>query len=189
VTADPSEITALLVRIADGDPDGLDRLMPLVYDQLRRMAASQLRRERAEHTLNPTSLVHEAFLRLVQTTPLTAQGRAHFFGIAASAMRRILVEHARKRHAQKRSQHQQSTLDTNAESIAGASSAEILDVDEALARLALLSARQAQVVELRYFGGLSLDEIADVRGVSLATVKRDWVLARAWLQRELSADS
>lgn len=182
----PSEVTEILHRIADGETDGLDRLMPLVYAELRQLAASQLRRERPDHTLSPTSLVHEAFLRLTGHSPVSWVGRSHFFRVAAQAMRRILVDHARRRVSQKRSRQHQVTLDEEISASHAPSSEEVLGVDEALERLAMLDARQARVVELRYFVGLSIEETAEVLGVSIATVKRDWMVARAWLQRELS---
>jgi RNA polymerase sigma factor (TIGR02999 family) len=187
--AEPTEVTALLSRIAAGDPEGMDRLIPLVYGELRQLAAGQLRNERPDHTLSPTSLVHEAFLRLTGNAPTAWEGRSHFFGVAAQAMRRILVDHARRRTALKRGRQHQATLDEAVEAGAVASSEEVLGVDEALERLAALDPRQARVVELRYFVGLSIEETADVLGISPATVKRDWMVARAWLQRDLSSDS
>ena len=164
----------------------MQRLIPLVYGELRQLAARQLRDERPDHTLSPTSLVHEAFLKLTGNTPVSWESRSHFFGVAAQAMRRILVDHARRRTAQKRGRQHQITLDTAAQDALPTSSDDILGVDEALERLALLDARQARVVELRYFVGLSIEETAEVIGTSIATVKRDWMVARAWLQRELS---
>jgi RNA polymerase sigma factor (TIGR02999 family) len=163
----------------------MERLIPMVYDELRVLAASQLRRERGEHTLSPTALVHEAFFRLVDQRSVSWQGRSHFFGVAAQAMRRILVDHARKRRAAKRSRHQQVTLDSDAGNAADADSEELLGVDEALERLATQDPRQAQLVELRYFAGFSIEEVAELMQISPATVKREWAFARAWLQREL----
>ena len=182
----PSEVTEILHRMADGDAGGLDRLMPLVYAELRQLAARQLRNERPDHTLSPTSLVHEAFLRLTGHAPVSFEGRSHFFRVAAQSMRRILVDHARRRTAQKRGRQHLITLDAAMEQSLATSSQDILGVDEALERLAMLDARQARVVELRYFVGLSIEETAAVIGASIATVKRDWMVARAWLQRELS---
>ena len=187
MSSQPSEVTEILQRMADGDATGLDRLMPLVYAELRQLAASQLRRERPDHTLSPTSLVHEAFLRLTGHAPVNWEGRSHFFRVAAQAMRRILVDHARRRVSQKRSRQHQVTLDEDIGASQLPSSDDVLGVDEALERLAMLDDRQARVVELRYFVGLSIDETAEVLGVSIATVKRDWMVARAWLQRELTA--
>lgn len=182
-----SDVTRLLLDLSSGEPDAMARLMPLVYDELRRLAASQLRRERGDHTLAPTDLVNEAYLRLVDQRSISWQGRAHFFGIAAQAMRRILVDHARRRGAKKRSRQQQVTLEPEAPFAAPAASDEIVAIDEALGRLAAFDERQARLVELRYFAGFSIEQTAEVLGVSPATVKRDWALARAWLQRELSA--
>lgn len=167
----------------------MQRLIPLVYAELRQLAARQLRDERPDHTLSPTSLVHEAFLRLTGHAPVSWESRSHFFRVAAQAMRRILVDHARRRTAQKRSRQNQVTLDAEIEESLPTSSQDILGVDEALERLALLDPRQARIVELRYFVGLSIAETAEVIGASVATVKRDWMVARAWLQRELSPDS
>lgn len=181
----PSEVTALLLRIADGDAAGMERLLPLVYDELHRLAAGQLRRERPDHTLSPTALVHEAYLRLTGGAPVDWRGRGHFFGVAAQAMRRILVDHARRRSRQKRSGQLAVTLEPELDHVADASSEEVLAVDEALERLAELDARQARVVELRYFVGLSIEETAAALDISPATVKRDWTIARAWLHREL----
>jgi len=185
----PSDVTKLLRAASHGDAAALDQLIPVVYDELKRLAASQLRNERPDHTLSPTGLVHEAFFRIVDQRVVGWDGRAHFFGIAAQAMRRILVDHARRRNAHKRGQHLQVTLPDEAAVGAPAPSEEVVAVDEALQRLALLDPRQAKLVELRYFVGLSIEETAEVLGVSAATVKRDWALARAWLQRELGPAS
>jgi RNA polymerase sigma factor (TIGR02999 family) len=163
----------------------VDRLFPLVYDELRQLAAAQLRSERPDHTLGATALVHEAYLRLLGGVESFAN-RAHFFGIAARAMRRILVEHARRRNAHKRSQRFQVTLDTDFERAAAAPSDEVLAVDESLSRLAARDPRAAQVVECRYFAGFSIEETADALGISPATVKREWTMARAWLFRDLT---
>lgn len=183
-----SDVTRLLASLAHGDAHALEALMPVVYDELKRLAASQLRRERGDHTLGATALVHEAFLRLVDQRTVDWQGRAHFFGIAAQAMRRILVDHARRRTAGKRSRQQQITLDTAVPVAADLEADEVLAVHEALERLGALDARQAQLVELRYFAGFTIEEAAGLLGISPATAKRDWALARAWLQRELAPD-
>ena len=180
-----SEVTQLLTLVSDGEPDALDRLLPLVYDELKVLAASHLRRERGDHTLSPTELVHEVFLRMVGQHSVNWVGRAHFFGIAAQAMRRILVDHARRRTARKRGRQHQVTLDTDADVPDDLSSDEVMAVDEALAQLAELDPRQAKLIELRYFAGFSIEETAAVLGISTATVKRDWALARAWLQHRL----
>lgn len=186
MTPSESDVTRLLHAASQGHPEALSDLMPLVYDELKRLAASQLRRERDDHTLGATALVHEAFLRLVGDQPPAWAGRSHFFGVASLAMRRILVEHARHRNAKKRSRQHQVTLDSRFELADAAPSEEVVAVDEALERLTALSPRQAKVVELRYFVGLSVEETAAVLDLSPATVKRDWTVARAWLQRELA---
>jgi len=184
-----TDVTTLLGALASGEPGAMDRLLPAIYEELKRLAGVQLRRERDDHTLGATALVHEAFLRLVGQRAVNWQGRAHFFGIAAQSMRRILVDHARQRASQKRSRDQQVTLD-DAVSIAGDSdSDEILAVHEALDKLALLDARQARLVEMRYFAGFTVDESADLLGISPATAHRDWSVAKAWLQRELARDT
>jgi len=180
-----SDVTRLLIELSSGQLGAMDRLIPLVYDELKVLAASQLRRERGEHTLGPTALVHEAFFRLVDQRNVSWQGKSHFFGVAAQAMRRILVDHARRRTAGKRGQQLQVTLESDAASAGEAASEEVLAVDQALERLAALDPRQAQLVELRYFGGFSIEETAELMEISPATVKRDWAFARAWLQREL----
>jgi RNA polymerase sigma-70 factor, ECF subfamily len=187
--APDADVTTLLAALAQGEPRAMDRLLPTIYDELKRLAAAQLRRERGEHTLGATALVHEAYLRLVDQRSVNWQGRAHFFGIAAQSMRRILVDHARRRSANKRAREHQVTLDTAVAVAADSDSDEILSVHEALERLALLDPRQAQLVELRYFAGFTIEESAELLGISTATASRDWAVARAWLQRELSADA
>lgn len=184
-----SEVTTLLVALAHGEPEALERLLPAIYDELKRLASAQLRRERGEHTLGATALVHEAYLRLVDQRSVNWQGRAHFFGIAAQSMRRILVDHARRRSAGKRSRDHQVTLDTAVAIAADSNTDEILAVHEALERLAEFDPRQAQLVELRYFAGFTIEEAADLLGISTATASRDWAVARAWLQRELAPDA
>jgi RNA polymerase sigma factor (TIGR02999 family) len=161
--------------------------MPLVYEELRHIARRQMRRQRAGHTLQTTALIHEAYVRLVGESDVHWQNRAHFFGVAAKAMRHILVDHARSRHAAKRGgAAQRVTLDEAA--VISAQPAELVALDDALRSLAGLDPRKGQVVELKYFGGLTVDEIAKVLRVSPETVARDWRLARAWLLRELSKD-
>jgi RNA polymerase sigma factor (TIGR02999 family) len=182
----PSDVTRLLTDLSRGESGALERLMPLVYDELRVLAASQLRRERGEHTLGPTALVHEAFFRLADQRSVSWQGRAHFFGVAAQAMRRILVDHARRRSAGKRGRQHQVTLESDAAEARDAPSEEVLAVDAALERLAMVDPRQSSLVELRYFAGFTIEETAELLGISLATAKRDWAFARAWLQRELT---
>jgi RNA polymerase sigma factor (TIGR02999 family) len=181
---EPREVTALLKDWSGGDRQALERLMPLVYGELRKLAASYLRAERPDHTLQPTALVHEAYLRLVDQRSVSWANRAHFFGIAAQLMRRILVDHARKRHAAKRAALYRVTA-TPAASPSGDRDPELLSLDAALSELAKLDERQARIVELRFFAGLTVEETAEVTGVSPATVKREWRTARAWLRREM----
>ena len=175
------EVTQLLVRLTDGDGEVLDELLPLVYAELRRLASSYLRRERQDHTLQPTALVHEAYLRMIDQTQAHWQNRAHFFGVAAQMMRRILIDHARAQQADKRGgEFQKLSLDENID-VSGARADELVALDEALERLAELDAQKSRIVELRFFGGLSVEETAEVLGVSAPTVKRQWRMAKAWL--------
>ncbi|HET7599041.1 MAG TPA: sigma-70 family RNA polymerase sigma factor [Gemmatimonadales bacterium] len=186
---DPGEVTRLLTALSEGDRSALDRLAPIVYARLRRMAHRQLDGERTGITLATTDLVHEAYLKLVRLDRLRWRDRAHFFAVAAGAMRRILVDHAAQRNAQKRGGGRHTLpLDDNlaALPVAAARPEEVLALDEALARLAEVSPRQSQVVECRYFAGMSIEETAEALRVAPATVKRDWTVARAWLHRELS---
>lgn len=187
--SDPSsgEVTELLLAAQAGSSDAVDRLMPVVYAELKSLAASYLRSERADHTLQTTGLVHEAYLKLVDQRRTTWQNRAHFFGIAAQAMRRILVDHARRRRARKRDHGLAVTLDDDLPGVV-TNTDEVIAVDEALARLAELDPRQARIVELRYFAGMNIEQTAEALEISPATVKRDWMSAKAWLQRELSGD-
>jgi RNA polymerase sigma factor (TIGR02999 family) len=183
------EVTALLKEWSAGDRGALERLMPLVYGELRQLAASHLRSERGDHTLQPTALVHEAYLRLIGQRSVTWANRAHFFGIAAQMMRRVLVDHARRRLAAKRSP---GTLYVDlGEEVAAAPdrAPELLALDRALTELERLDPRQARVVELRFFAGLSVEETAEVAGVSTATVKREWRTARAFLRHEIGLDA
>jgi RNA polymerase sigma factor (TIGR02999 family) len=184
-----SRVTALLDRARRGHEDALAELLPLVYQELRRVAASYLRRERPGQTLQATALVHEAYLRLLREQHVSWENRAHFCAIAANSMRQILVERARARNAAKRGGHfHRITLD---DTIAGAEAAgvDVEALDEALARLAAIDPQQARLVELRYFGGLTIEETAGVLDVSPATVKRSWTVAKAWLRKELDARS
>ena len=182
----PEGITQLLIDWGKGDQAALERLMPLVYSELRRLASNYLRRERAEHTLQPTALVNEAYLKLVDQRNARWQNRAHFFGIAAQLMRRILVDHARQRQAVKRGGVDQQRLSiTSAEAVVKQPEIDILALNEALDELAELDPQQSRIVELKFFGGLSIEETAEVLGISHATVERDWKLARAWLRRQL----
>jgi RNA polymerase sigma-70 factor, ECF subfamily len=181
VNSSQQEVTRLLIRLMDGERAVLDDLLPLVYAELRRLAAGYLRHERPGHTLQPTALVHEAYLRLVDQTQVQWQNRAHFFGVAAQMMRRILVDHARSQQAEKRGGDiQKLALDENID-VSGERAAELIALDEALARLAELDPQKSRIVELRFFGGLSVEETAEVLGVSAPTVKRQWRMAKAWL--------
>jgi RNA polymerase sigma factor (TIGR02999 family) len=178
----------LLSRATAGDSKAASRLMPLVYDELRRLAASYLRRERPGQTLQATALVNEAYIRLIAERAHNWQNRTHFLAIAALSMRQILVQRARRRHAAKRGgDPQRITLDEHLLAAdADAGGVDVLALDAALERLASLDLRQAKVVELRYFGGLTVEETAEALSISPATVKRHWTLARAWLRRELT---
>jgi RNA polymerase sigma factor (TIGR02999 family) len=180
------DLTHLLIQWSKGDSAALDALVPLVYDELRRLAQLYLSREKPGHTLSSTALVHEAYLRLVKQKDVTWQNRAHFFGVAARMMRRILVDHARRRGYAKRGGGA-LTLSLD-ETIAPAPEREmdLVALDDALETLAKLDERQSRMVELRFFGGLSIEETSEVLGVSAPTVKREWASARAWLYREIS---
>jgi RNA polymerase sigma factor (TIGR02999 family) len=178
-------VTQLLIELSNGDRQAVDLLLPVIYDEMRKLAANYLRRERPDHTLQPTALVHEAYLRLVDQTRVNWQNRNHFFGVAAQIMRRLLVDHARKHNAEKRGQDfQKLSLDENIDR-AVERSAELIALDDALKALAAMDEQKARMVELRYFGGLSIEETADVLGVTATTVKRHWRLARAWLYGEM----
>jgi RNA polymerase sigma factor (TIGR02999 family) len=180
-------VTALLRAWSGGDPAAGEHLLPLVYAQLRRRAAHYLRRERRNHTLEPTALVHETYLRLVDQRQVTWQNRAHFFGIAAEMMRRILVDHARGHGAAKRGGTWcQVPFDENV-ATSEPRCVDLVTVDTAVGELGRFDARQARVVELRFFGGLSVEETAEVMQLSPATVKREWTMARAWLHRRLAS--
>jgi len=181
------EVTGLLAELKLGNKDALERLMPLVYRELRRVAGHQMRDERLGHTLQPTALVHEAFLRLVDQSRADWQNRAQFLGVAAQLMRRLLVDHARKRHAAKRGIPVTLNEDIFQRSPGAGQTEEILAVDEVLDRLSELDSRQARVVELRYFGGLSVEETAEALGIAARTVKLDWAMAKGWMQTQLSS--
>lgn len=187
-TPSPSEVTQTFLRWRQGDPNALNALLPLVYEEMRRLAGSYLRSESAGHTLQPTALAHEAYMRLLDQRQVSWQNRAHFMGLAAQAMRRILVDHARRRGAQKRGGDAVHVALEDADVAAEMPEALGVPVEalnDALDRLAALDERQARVVELRFFTGLSIEETAEVLAISPATIKRDWTLARAWLHREL----
>ena len=183
----PSGVTELLRRWNSGDREAMDRLMPIVYDELRRLAAGYLKGERPGHTLQPTALVHEAYLRLVRQDRVEWQNRAHFFGIAASMMRRVLVDHARLRQAEKRDAGGFRLTLQLGEAFEAARDPELIELDQALGRLERLDADQARVVELRFFGGLTVEETAVVLGISTATVKREWRTAKAFLRDEMAS--
>jgi RNA polymerase sigma factor (TIGR02999 family) len=178
-------VTALLGEWSRGNHDALNHLLPLVYAELRRVAARQLRSERPNHTLQPTALVHEAYLRLVDQRQVDWQGRAHFFGVAAQVMRRILVDHARRHTAGKRGEGAPRVSLDEAREVAASSDLPLLAFDDALHRLQQVDADLARIVELRAFGGLTIDEAARVLNVSPSTAKREWRTAKAWLHREL----
>ena len=179
-------ITQLLIDWGKGDQAALEKLMPLVYSELRRLASNYLRRERAEHTLQPTALVNEAYLKLVDQRNAKWQNRAHFFGISAQLMRRILVDHARQRQAVKRGGVEQQRLSiTSAQAVMRQPETDLLALNEALEELTKMDPLHGRIVELKFFGGLSIEETAEVLGISHATVERDWKLARAWLRRQL----
>jgi RNA polymerase sigma factor (TIGR02999 family) len=182
------DITRALQEHSEGGEAALDRVLPLIYEELRAVAKRELRRERPDHTLTPTGLVHEAYLKLVRLERITWESRAHFFGACAQEMRRILISWARKRQADRRGGGAEHVPIENACVAAMTRPTELLALDDALTRLAVLDPRQARVVECRFFAGMDVEETAAVIGISTATVKRDWVAARAWLNRELSAD-
>jgi len=178
-------VTQLLMKWGEGDQSALDKLMLLVYDELRRVASNYLRRERQNHTLQPTALVNEAYMKLVDQKAHW-QNPAQFYGVAAQLMRRILVDHARQHQAAKRGgTHQQRLSITSARAVADAPAVDLLAVHEALEELKQFDPQQERIVELRFFGGLSIDETAEVLGVGHATVERDWKMARAWLRKKL----
>ncbi|HYV40572.1 MAG TPA: sigma-70 family RNA polymerase sigma factor [Thermoanaerobaculia bacterium] len=182
----PGEVTRLLVAWSRGDAKALEDLIPLVYDELRRLAERHLSREAPGHTLQPTAVVHEAYLRLVDQKRVTWKNRGHFFAVAAQTMRRLLVDHARRRDAEKRGGTQTRVPLEEAVRSTPPRDADVIALDRALEKLAALDATQARVVELRYFGGLTLDETADVLGTSPSSIGRAFRLAKAWLYRELS---
>jgi RNA polymerase sigma factor (TIGR02999 family) len=188
MAAPSGEITQLLVRLKAGDESVSQQLVTLVYDELRRLAAACMRLERVDHTLQPTALVHEAWLRLVEQREWNLETRAHFFGMAGMLMRRILVDHARASGAQKRGGDQVTVSLENAVAVAVEHPTQLLDVHRALERLDRLDKRRARIAEMRFFGGLSIDEIAEMSGVAPRTIDRQWRAARAWLSRELSSN-
>jgi len=183
-----ANITELLAGYGRGDKEALDRLMPIVYDELRRQAARYLKREQPGHTLQTTALIHEAYVRLVDQRHVQWQNRAHFFGIAAQLMRRILVDHARSKKRAKRGGSDVRVSLGEANVAARGRDLDVVALDEALSRLGKIDEQQSRVVELRFFSGLSVEETAEVMGISRSTVKRDWSMAKAWLHRELSGE-
>jgi RNA polymerase sigma-70 factor, ECF subfamily len=183
---DPAGITALLQQIKQGDAAAESELMPLIYNQLRAIARNQMGRERPDHSLQATILVHDAFLQLVGNSQIDWNDRAHFFALASRAMRRMLIDHARAAHAQKRPGARQKVELESALVFVEGQATDLLALDEALARLAEWDPRQSRVVEMHFFGGLGFDEIAEVLSISDRTAKRDWAMARAWLYRQLS---
>ena len=182
----PQEVTQLLVDWGNGNQAALDRLMPVVYTELRQLAHWYMRRERPDHTMQTTALIHEAYLRLVDQNQVRWQHQAHFFGIAARLMRQILIEHARSRTRAKRGGGVGTISLDEAAIVSQARATELLALDDALERLATIAPRKSRVVELRFFGGLSVEEAAIVLNVAPNTVLRDWRLAKAWLHREIS---
>ena len=182
------EVTRILQDWNDESPAAAERLMPLVYDELRRLARSYLQRERSHHSLQATEIVHEAFLRLVDQQTATWQDRAHFFRIAAQTMRRILVDHARSQLAEKRGGEWSKVEFDLAMEVAAPRQIDVIALDDALLDLAKLNPQHSQIVELRFFGGLTIEEVAKSLGVSPRTVQREWRMARAWLQREIFSE-
>ncbi len=186
MTSTPKEITQLLIAWNRGDQRARDELMPLIYGELRRLARGHLRRERPNHTLQPTALVNEAFLRLIDQSQVNWQNRAHFFGAAARLMRRILINHAEARRAAKRGGEAERVSLNEVDHLGVEQEMDLIALNEALKNLERVDPQQSQIVELRYFSGLTIEEVAEVMGISPATVKREWSTARAWLRRELS---
>ena len=180
-------ITVLLHAFARGEARALDELIPIVYDELRRIAHHHVRKETTGHTLDTTALVHETYLRLVDSNRVEWRDRNHFYAAASQAMRRILVDHARARRTAKRGAGSEALELQEHLLVSDAQADQLLDLDEALGRLSAVSERRCRIIECRFFGGLSLEETAEALDISLATVKREWVLARAWLNREMSS--
>lgn len=185
-TRSPEGITQLLERWSEGDEEALGELMPLVYDELHRLAGAYLRRENREHTLQPTALVNEAYLKLVDQRHPNWKNRAQFFGVAAQLMRRILIDHARRHQASKRGGDRCQLSLSNVGAFGNQPDADLLTLHDALERLAVIDPDQSRLVELRFFGGLTIEETAQVMQVSHATVEREWRVAKAWLKRELT---
>ena len=184
--SEPSEVTVLLRAVGEGDSQAPGRLLELVYADLRRLASAYMQSERPEHTLQATALVHEAYLRLVDWKNVNWENRAQFFAVAAQVMRRVLVDHARGKNAAKREGLQQKLALDEAVSFADEKEFDVLALEEALSSLEQLDPRQAKIVEMRFFGGLSIEDVAHVLKLSPTTIKREWTIAKAWFQRELS---
>jgi RNA polymerase sigma factor (TIGR02999 family) len=180
-----NEATRLLQSLADGDAGAVDLLLPLVYDELRNLASRRLKSERPDHTLQATALVHEAYMQLVDASNIDFKGRAHFFALAARVVRQVLIQHARAHDAQKRGGDRRKITLVEGIAISSDQEIDLMDLDEALTKLAAVHERQARVVELRFFGGLSVEEVATLLDVSERTVKGDWKVARAWLRSKL----
>jgi len=183
--ADSTQINLLLDQHRDGQPEAFEQLMALVYDDLRKLAAWQLQSERTDHTLQPTALVHEAWLKLAHRNPVDWQNKAHFFALAAQVMRHILVDYARTRHREKRGGGQIKVGLEDVLNLSASSQPELIALDDALKTLAEKDERKSRIVELRYFGGLGIEETAEVLGISATTVRREWTMAKAWLRREM----
>jgi len=189
MAADSTEINFLLDQYRDGHVEGFEKLMALVYDDLRKLAAWHLQSERPDHTLQPTALVHEVYLKLAAQNPVDWQNKAHFFALAAQIMRHILVDYARTRYREKRGGAQTRIALEDALHLSSPSDSELIALDEALNALARKDPRKSLIVELRYFGGLSIEETAEALGVSSTTVRREWTMAKAWLRREMRRES
>jgi RNA polymerase sigma-70 factor, ECF subfamily len=189
MNSSPTDVTVLLKQLSNGNQEALAELVPVVYDELRRLAAYYLRRERSDHTLQATALVHEAYLRLVDQRHVDWKNRNHFFGVAAQLMRRVLLMHAREHQAAKRGGGAQKVSLDETAIFSPAQAEELVALDELLTRLDALDPQQARVVEFRFFAGLSVKETAELMNISTATVKRDWAMAKAWLAREMGRQS
>jgi RNA polymerase sigma-70 factor, ECF subfamily len=185
MAADSTEINLILDQYRDGRAEGFEKLIALVYDDLRKLAAWQLQAERPDHTLQPTALVHEVYLKLAAQNPVDWQNKAHFFAVAAQVMRHVLVDYARTRLREKRGGPQAKIALEDALKLASPSDPQLIALDDALTALAEKDPRKSLIVELRYFAGLSIEETAEALGVSITTVKREWTLAKAWLRREM----
>ncbi len=183
----PGEITKMLLAMTDGNREVVDQILPHIYTELRKLAGSYLRRERSDHTLQPTALVHEAYMKLIDQRHVKWQNRAHFFGIAAQVMRRILMDHARKHSAEKRGSGENAvSLDDEFIVVSKGRSADLIALDDALEELAKLDPQKAKIVELRYFGGLSIEETAEVMDISVPTINRHWRMAKAFLHSQVA---